>query len=47
MKIAFLGGGNMARALIGGLVGKGYERASISTVEISVLPEPGASEVEA
>jgi len=36
MKIAFLGGGNMARALIGGLVGKGYERASISVVETSV-----------
>ncbi|MFL6565062.1 MAG: pyrroline-5-carboxylate reductase [Burkholderiales bacterium] len=35
MKIAFLGGGNMARALIGGLVGKGYERASISAIELS------------
>jgi pyrroline-5-carboxylate reductase len=35
MKIAFLGGGNMARALIGGLAGKGYDRASISVVEVS------------
>jgi pyrroline-5-carboxylate reductase len=35
MRIAFLGGGNMARALIGGLVGKGYERASISAIEVS------------
>jgi pyrroline-5-carboxylate reductase len=34
MKIAFLGGGNMARALIGGLAGKGYDRASISAVEV-------------
>jgi pyrroline-5-carboxylate reductase len=35
MKIAFLGGGNMARALIGGLAAKGYERASISVLEVS------------
>jgi pyrroline-5-carboxylate reductase len=35
MKIAFLGGGNMARALIGGLAGKGYDRALISVVEVS------------
>jgi len=34
-KIAFLGGGNMARALIGGLAGKGYDRASISVVEVA------------
>jgi len=34
MKIAFLGGGNMARALIGGLVAKGYDRSAISVVEI-------------
>ena len=35
MKIAFLGGGNMARALIGGLAGKGYDPASISAIEVS------------
>jgi pyrroline-5-carboxylate reductase len=34
MKIAFLGGGNMARALIGGLLAKGYERACISAIEV-------------
>ena len=35
MKIAFLGGGNMASALIGGLVAKGYDPRSISVVEVS------------
>ena len=35
MKIAFLGGGNMAAALIGGLVAKGYERGSISVIEVA------------
>jgi pyrroline-5-carboxylate reductase len=35
MKIAFLGGGNMARALIGGLLAKGYDRASLSVIEVS------------
>ena len=35
MKIAFLGGGNMASALIGGLVAKGYEARDISVIEIS------------
>jgi pyrroline-5-carboxylate reductase len=35
MKVAFLGGGNMAAALIGGLLSKGYDRASISAIEIS------------
>jgi pyrroline-5-carboxylate reductase len=35
MKVAFLGGGNMAAALIGGLLGKGYDRSSISVIEIS------------
>ena len=35
MKIAFLGGGNMARALIGGLVGKDYDPASIGVIEVS------------
>jgi len=35
MKIAFLGGGNMALALIGGLVARGYERRAISVIELS------------
>jgi pyrroline-5-carboxylate reductase len=35
MKIAFLGGGNMANALIGGLLAKGFEPRSISVVEVS------------
>lgn len=35
MKIAFLGGGNMASALIGGLIAKGTEARSISVVELS------------
>ena len=30
MKIAFLGGGNMAAALIGGLIAKGHRRALAS-----------------
>jgi pyrroline-5-carboxylate reductase len=34
MKIAFLGGGNMAGALIGGLLAKGYSADSISVVEL-------------
>jgi len=35
MKIAFLGGGNMANALIGGLLAKGFEPRSISVIEVS------------
>jgi pyrroline-5-carboxylate reductase len=35
MRIAFLGGGNMAAALIGGLIAKGTDAASISVVEVS------------
>jgi pyrroline-5-carboxylate reductase len=35
MKIAFLGGGNMATALIGGLVAKGFEARSISVIEVN------------
>jgi pyrroline-5-carboxylate reductase len=35
MRIAFLGGGNMAAALIGGLVAKGTDARSISVVEVS------------
>ena len=34
MKIAFLGGGNMADALIGGLLAKGYAADSISVIEL-------------
>ena len=33
MSIAFLGGGNMASALIGGLIAKGTKRGAISVVE--------------
>ncbi|HUQ76856.1 MAG TPA: pyrroline-5-carboxylate reductase [Burkholderiales bacterium] len=35
MNIAFLGGGNMASALIGGLVAKGFDARSLSVVEVS------------
>jgi pyrroline-5-carboxylate reductase len=35
MKICFIGGGNMATALIGGLIGKGFDAAQISVVEIN------------
>jgi pyrroline-5-carboxylate reductase len=35
MKITFLGGGNMAAALIGGLVGKGFAAADIAAVELN------------
>lgn len=35
MRICFIGGGNMATALIGGLLGKGYEAGQISVVEIN------------
>lgn len=35
MKIAFLGGGNMAGALIGGLIAKGYASRDISVIELS------------
>lgn len=35
MKIAFLGGGNMAAALIGGLVSKGFDARAISVIEMS------------
>jgi pyrroline-5-carboxylate reductase len=34
MNICFIGGGNMASALIGGLIGKGFSAAQISVVEI-------------
>lgn len=35
MKIAFLGGGNLATALIGGLVAKGQDASKISVIELS------------
>jgi pyrroline-5-carboxylate reductase len=35
VNIAFLGGGNMASALIGGLLGKGADARSISVIEMS------------
>lgn len=35
MNICFIGGGNMATALIGGLLGKGFVAGQISVVEIS------------
>ncbi len=34
MKITFIGGGNMAAALIGGLIGKGHAAAGIAVVEV-------------
>lgn len=34
MNIAFIGGGNMARAMIGGMIQHGYDAAQISVVEI-------------
>jgi pyrroline-5-carboxylate reductase len=35
VNIAFLGGGNMANALIGGLIAKGYDARSIAVIEVS------------
>jgi pyrroline-5-carboxylate reductase len=35
MNICFIGGGNMATAMIGGLLGKGYDANQIRVVEIS------------
>jgi pyrroline-5-carboxylate reductase len=35
MKISFLGGGNMAGALIGGLLARGYDRGSLSVIELN------------
>lgn len=40
MRIAFLGGGNMANALVGGLIAKGFDARSLSVIEVS----PGARE---
>ena len=38
MKISFIGGGNMAGAMIGGLLGKGYPAADLAAVEIHAQP---------
>jgi pyrroline-5-carboxylate reductase len=35
MNICFIGGGNMANALIGGMLGKGFAAAQISVIEIN------------
>jgi pyrroline-5-carboxylate reductase len=35
VSIVFLGGGNMANALIGGLIAKGYDARAIAVIEIS------------
>jgi pyrroline-5-carboxylate reductase len=35
MNIVFLGGGNMANALVGGLIAHGFDRGAISVIELS------------
>ena len=35
MKIAFLGGGNMANALVGGLLARGFDRRALCVVDVS------------
>ena len=35
MKIAFLGGGNMASALVGGLLAKGFDKNALSVIEMA------------
>ena len=44
MKITFIGGGNMAAALIGGLIGKGYAAAGIRVVELQAEARARLSE---
>lgn len=35
MNLAFLGGGNMANALVGGLIAKGFEARAITVIEVA------------
>jgi pyrroline-5-carboxylate reductase len=35
VKIAFLGGGNMANALVGGMIARGFDARSLSVIEVS------------
>ena len=37
MRIAFIGGGNMARAIVGGLIAKGMQPAEFLVVEVDVI----------
>lgn len=53
MKLAFVGGGNMARAIIGGLIAKGVNRADVVAIEpdasarLRLLSEFGVKSLEA
>ncbi|MDD3674816.1 MAG: pyrroline-5-carboxylate reductase [Thauera propionica] len=44
MKITFLGGGNMAAALIGGMVERGFAAADIQVIELGAEARAGLSE---
>lgn len=39
MKISFIGGGNMARALIGGLLAQGWQAADIGVIELDAAKQ--------